>query len=148
VDLVHVPYRGGGPALNDVIGGQVPLFFANVASSLGHIESGRLRPLAVTARVRARALPQVPTMEEAGVPGYEVLEWNPLLAPAATPAPVQARLRAALHAAVNDPEVLARIRALSGEPFTDDDPAKVAAFLQRQREQWGTLVRERHITAG
>jgi len=146
--FVHVPYRGGGPALNDVIGGQVPLFFANVASSLGHIESGRLRPLAVTTRVRARALPQVPTMEEAGVPAYEVLEWNPVLAPAATPAAVQERLRAALRTAIADPEVLARIRALSGEPFTDNDPAKVAAFLQRQREQWGKLVRERHITAG
>jgi tripartite-type tricarboxylate transporter receptor subunit TctC len=148
VELVHVPYRGGGPALNDVIGGQVPLFFANVASSLGHIESGRLRPLAATTRVRARALPRVPTMEEAGVPAYEVLEWNPVLAPAATPAAVQDRLRAALRAAIADPEVLARIRALSGEPFTDNDPAKVAAFLQRQREQWGKLVRERHITAG
>lgn len=148
VELVHVPYRGGGPALNDVIGGQVPLFFANVASSLGHIESGRLRPLAVTTKVRARALPQVPTMEEAGVPGYEVFEWNPLLAPAATPAPVQARLRAALHAAVNDPEVLARIRSLSGEPFTDTDPRKVAAFLEGQRSEWAKLVRERHITAG
>jgi tripartite-type tricarboxylate transporter receptor subunit TctC len=148
VELVHVPYRGGGPALNDVIGGQVPLFFANVASSLGHIESGRLRPLAVTTRVRARALPQVPTMEEAGVPAYEVLEWNPLLAPAGTPAPVQDKLRAALGAAVGDPEVLARMRALSGEPFTESDPARVAAFLQRQREQWGKLVRERHITTG
>lgn len=148
VELVHVPYRGGGPALNDVIGGQVPLFFANVASSLGHIESGRLRPLAVTTRVRARALPQVPTMEEGGVPAYEVLEWNPVLAPAATPSAVQDTLRAALRTAIGDPEVLARIRALSGEPFTDTEPAKVAAFLQRQRELWGKLVRERHITAG
>jgi tripartite-type tricarboxylate transporter receptor subunit TctC len=148
VELVHVPYRGGGPALNDVIGGQVPLFFANVASSLGHIQSGRLRALAVTSSVRARALPQVPTMEEAGVPAYEVLEWNPVLAPAATPRAVQDRLRAAIRTAIGDPEVLARIRALSGEPFTDTDPAKVAAFLQRQREQWAKLVRERHITAG
>lgn len=148
VQLVHVPYRGGGPALNDVIGGQVPLFFANVASSLGHIEAGRLRPLAVTTRVRARALPAIPTMEEAGVPAYEVLEWNPLLAPSATPAAVQAKLRSALQVAVADPEVLARIRSLSGEPFTESDPAKVAAFLERQREQWGKLVRERHITAG
>jgi len=148
VELVHVPYRGGGPALNDVIGGQVPLFFANVASSLGHIEAGRVRPLAVTTRVRSRALPQVPTMEEAGVPSYEVLEWNPLLAPGATSAAVQQRLRAALHAAVNDPEVLARIRALSGEPFADNNPAKVASFLRTQREQWARLVRERHITAG
>ena len=74
VELTHVPYRGGGPAMNDVMGGQVPLFFANVASGLGQIQSGRLRPLAVTAAVRCRALPDVPTMAEAGVPGHEVLE--------------------------------------------------------------------------
>ncbi len=148
VQLVHVPYRGGGPALNDVIGGQVPLFFANVASSLGHIESGRLRPLAVTTSVRARALPQVPTMEQAGVPAYEVFEWNPLLVPSGTPPPVQEKLRAALQSAIGDPEVLARIRSLSGEPFAQSDPAQVAAFLRQQREQWGKLVRERHITAG
>ena len=80
--MTHVPYRGGGPALNDVIGGQVPLFFANVASGLGQIQSGRLRALAVTAATRCRALPEVPTMAEAGVPGHEVLEWNPMLAPA------------------------------------------------------------------
>jgi tripartite-type tricarboxylate transporter receptor subunit TctC len=73
VSLVHVPYRGGGPAMNDVMAGQVPLFFANVASSLGQIQAGRLRPLAVTSQRRARALPVVLTMEEAGVPAYEVL---------------------------------------------------------------------------
>lgn len=70
VQLLHVPYRGGGPAMTDVMGGQVPLFFANVASSLGHIQAGKLRPLAVTSMVRARSLPDVPTMAEAGVPGY------------------------------------------------------------------------------
>ena len=82
VKFTHVPYRGGGPAMNDVMAGQVPLFFANVASSLGQIQSGRLRPLAVTSKRRARALPDIPTMEEAGVPAYEVLEWNPVLGPA------------------------------------------------------------------
>ena len=148
VQLVHVPYRGGGPALNDVMGGQVPLFFANVASSLGHIEAGRLRPLAVTTAVRARALPQVPTMEQAGVSAYEVFEWNALLAPGTTAAPVLEKLRAAFQRAVGDPEVLARIRSLSGEPFADNAPAKVAAFLRQQRELWGKLVRERHISAG
>ena len=87
-------------------------------------------------------------MEESGVPGYEVLEWNPVLAPSATPAPVQARLRDALRAAIDDPEVLARFRSLSGEVFPHRDPAKVAAFLQAQQEQWGKLVRERRIVAG
>jgi len=90
VEMSHIPYRGGGPALNDVMGGQVPLFFANVASSLGHIQSGRLRPLAVTSRLRSRVLPELPTLDEAGLKGYEVLEWNPVLARAGVPAPVRA----------------------------------------------------------
>jgi tripartite-type tricarboxylate transporter receptor subunit TctC len=140
--LTHVPYRGGGPALNDVMGGQVPLFFANVASSLGHIQGGRLRPLAVTAAVRCRALPDVPTMGEAGVPGHEVLEWNPVLAPAGLPAALRDRLVAALGKAMADPEVLGRVRALGGDVFSGD-PAK---FLKSQQALWARVVRERGIT--
>ncbi|MDB5957112.1 tripartite tricarboxylate transporter substrate binding protein [Ramlibacter sp.] len=147
VTLQHVPYKGGGPAMNDVIGGQVPLFFANVASSLGHIQAGKLRPLAVTSRQRARALPDIPTMQEAGVPGYEVLEWNPVLAPAATPPAVRARLAAAIARAMADPEVLARVRALSGEVF-GGGPAQAADFLNKQRALWAGVVRERKITIG
>ncbi|MBL8307680.1 MAG: tripartite tricarboxylate transporter substrate binding protein [Rubrivivax sp.] len=142
VELTHVPYRGGGPALNDVIGGQVPLFFANVASSLGHIQAGRLRPLAVTAAVRCRALPEVPTMTEAGVKGHEVLEWNPVLAPAGLPADVRATLAAALKTAMEDPEVLGRVRALGGDVFSGDP----AAFLKAQRTLWARVVKERGIT--
>jgi tripartite-type tricarboxylate transporter receptor subunit TctC len=145
VDMSHIPYRGGGPALNDVMGGQVPLFFANVASSLGHIQSGRLRPLAVTSRVRSRALPDLPTIDEAGLKGYEVLEWNPVLAPAGVPAPVRARLAAALRKAMADPEVLTRVRALGGEVYTGAEP-EAAAFLDSQRSLWARVVRERHIT--
>jgi tripartite-type tricarboxylate transporter receptor subunit TctC len=145
VDMLHVPYRGGGPALNDVMGGQVPLFFANVASSLGHIQSGRLRALAVTSRLRSRVLPDLPTMEEAGLKGYEVLEWNPVLAPAGTPAPVRARLAAAVRKALADPEALARVRALGGEVFGGSE-AEAAAFLKSQQELWGKVVRERRIT--
>jgi len=145
VDMLHVPYRGGGPALNDVMAGQVPLFFANVASSLGHIQSGRLRALAVTSRVRSRVLPDLPTMEEAGLKGYEVLEWNPVLAPAGTPAPVRAKLAAAIRKAMADAEVLARVRALGGEVFGAGE-AETAAFLKAQMELWGKVVRERRIT--
>jgi tripartite-type tricarboxylate transporter receptor subunit TctC len=146
--LVHVPYRGGGPALNDVIGGQVPLFFANVASSLGHIQSGRLRPLAATSRRRARALMNVPSMEEAGVTGYEVLEWNPIFAPAGLPADVKTRLREALRKAVNEPEVLGRIRSLSGEAFPEGPEALTTAFLKAQQVQWAKIIKERSIVAG
>ncbi len=148
VQLVHVPYKGGGPALNDVMAGQVPLFFANVASSLGHIQGGKIRPLAVTSKRRARALPEVPTMEEAGVPGYEVLEWNPVLAPAGITPAVKARLSAAIRKALAEPEVLGRIRSLSGEIFPDGPEGLVPAFLKAQQSQWARVIRERGITAG
>jgi tripartite-type tricarboxylate transporter receptor subunit TctC len=148
VNLVHVPYRGGGPAMNDVMAGQVPLFFANVASSLGQIQSGRLRPLAVTSRLRARALPDVPTMQEAGVPAYEVLEWNPVLAPAGIDKATKAILVAALRKAMTDPEVLGRVRTLSGEVFPDGPEAAVPAFLKAQQTQWARIVRERKIVVG
>jgi tripartite-type tricarboxylate transporter receptor subunit TctC len=146
VSLVHVPYKGGGPALNDVMGGQVPLFFANVASSLGHIQGGKLRPLAVTSRRRARALPEVPTMEEAGVAGYEVLEWNPVLAPAGI-SPALRPARRAIRKAMAEPEVLGRVRSLSGEVFEGNE-ARAAEFLKKQQALWARVVRDRKISAG
>ena len=148
VRLSHIPYRVGGPAMNDVMGGQVPLFFANVASSLGHIQSGKLRALAVTAPVRARSLPDVPTMAEAGVPNYEVLEWNPVLAPAGIAADTRAQLVAAIRKALADPEVLGRIRALGGDVFSDPTQASAGKFILAQQAQWGKVIRERKIVVG
>lgn len=148
VKFTHIPYRGGGPAMNDVMAGQVPLFFANVASSLGQIQSGRLRPLAVTSKRRARALPDIPTMEEAGVAAYEVLEWNPLLAPAGMDAVTKATLISAVRKAMTDPEVLGRVRALSGEVFPDGPDGLIPAFLKAQQAQWARIVRERKISVG
>lgn len=148
VRLSHIPYRGGGPAMNDVMGGQVPLFFANVASSLGHIQAGKLRPLAVTSTLRARSLPNVPTMAEVGVKDFEVLEWNPLLAPAALPADTRKLLVAAIRKALADPEVLGRIRALGGDAFADATQASAGKFIQAQQAQWAKVIRERKIVAG
>lgn len=148
IKLSHIPYRGGGPAMNDVMGGQVPLFFANVASSLGHIQAGKLRPLAVTSTLRARSLPNVPTMGEVGVTDYEVLEWNPLLAPAGISADTRKLLVAAIRKALADPEVLGRIRALGGDAFQDATQANAGKFIQAQQALWGKLVRERQITTG
>jgi len=142
VQLTHVPYRGGGPAMNDVMGGQVPLFFANVASSLSLIQAGRLRPLAVTAATRSRALPDVPAMAEAGVPGLEVLEWNPILAPAGITPEVRSKLVAAVARAMGDAEVLGRVRALGGEVFT----GKPEQFLKSQQALWARVIKERGIT--
>jgi tripartite-type tricarboxylate transporter receptor subunit TctC len=144
VDLLHIPYRGGGPALSDVIGGQVPLFFGNLASSLSHIEGGRLRPLAVTSKKRSAALPAVPTMEEAGVPGYEVYEWNPVLAPAGIDADTRRQLIAAVAQAMAAPEVRERIRALGGEPFAGG-ATEADAFLREQQQLWARVVRQRNV---
>ncbi|MGR6806027.1 tripartite tricarboxylate transporter substrate binding protein [Sphaerotilus natans] len=142
IEMTHVPYRGGGPAMNDVMGGQVPLFFANVASGLGQIQSGRLRPLAVTSALRCRALPDVPTMAQAGVPGHEVLEWNPILAPAGITSAVRDTLVAAVKRAMADVEVLGRIRSLGGDVFSGDP----IQFLQAQQRLWTRVVKERGIT--
>jgi tripartite-type tricarboxylate transporter receptor subunit TctC len=128
--------------LNDVMGGQVPLFFANVASSLGQIQAGRLRPLAVTAGFRCRALPEVPTMAQVGVPGHEVLEWNPILAPAGIAPAVHTKLNAAMARAMEDPEVLGRIRALGGDVFSGNP----AQFVKAQTALWARVVKERGIT--
>jgi tripartite-type tricarboxylate transporter receptor subunit TctC len=146
ISLVHVPYRGGGPAMNDVMGGQVPLFFANVASSIGQIRSGRMRPLAVTGKTRSSLLPDIPTMQEAGVTGYEVYEWNPVLAPAGIDADTKRQLLAAMDHALNAPDVRARIVALGGEPFTGG-PVAADKFLREQAQLWSRVIRERNIKA-
>lgn len=148
ISLTHVPYKGGGPAMNDVMGGQVPLFFANVASSLGFIQSGRLRPLAVTARNRAASLPDVPTMEEAGVSGYEVLEWNPLAVPSKTPAEIQAKLREALQFAINSPNVKKRLEDLGGSVFDNSSPDNAKKFVEHQMQQWSKIIKDRGIQVG
>ena len=143
-DLLHVPYRGGGPAMTDVMGGQVPLFFANLASSLGQIQNQKLRPMAVTSSKRSPVLANVPTMQEAGVPGYEVYEWNPVLAPAGISAEVKAQLVAAVARAMAAPEVQERIRSLGGDAFTGG-PAAAEKFLREQQQLWARIVRERNI---
>ena len=145
VDMVHVPYKGGGPALNDVIGGQVPLFFGNLASTLPHIQGGRLRALAVTSAKRSPILPDVPTLAEAGVSGAEVYEWNALFAPAATPEAVIVKLSAALKKALDAPDVKARIAQLGGEiQMGDADTAQ--RFVREQRALWARVVKARAIS--
>ena len=115
VDMVHIPYKGAGIALNDVIGGQVPLFFGNLASTLQHVQSGKLRPLAVTANQRSPILPGVPTLSEVGVKGAEIYEWNAVFVPAGTPQAIVSKVAGALQHALDAPEVKQRIAQLSGE---------------------------------
>lgn len=145
LEMVHVPYKGGGPALNDVIGGQVPLFFGNLASTLQHVQSGKLRALAVTSGKRASALPDVPTLAEAGVQGAEIYEWNALFAPSGTPDSTIAKLSEALQKALETPEVKARIAQLGGD-VQKGGPAAANDFVQGQMAQWAKLVKAKNIT--
>lgn len=144
IDLMHVPYKGGGPAMLDVMGGQVPLFFANVASALGHIQNQKLRPIAVTSGKPTPALPNVPTMAQAGVPGYEVYEWNPILAPAGINADTRRQLVAAVARAMTAPDVQERIRTLGGEVFTGGVDA-ADRYLRDQYQLWARVLKERNI---
>ncbi|MEN9538122.1 MAG: hypothetical protein RLZZ126_357 [Pseudomonadota bacterium] len=144
-EMAHIPYKGGGPALNDVVGGQVPVFFGNLASTLGHIQSGKLRALAVTSARRSPILAEVPTLAEAGVVGAEVHEWNVLLAPAGTPDAVVTKLSAALQKALDAPEVKARIAQLGGDIQTAN-PEAAQRFVRGQMALWARVVKERGIT--
>jgi tripartite-type tricarboxylate transporter receptor subunit TctC len=142
--MTHVPYKGGGPAMNDVMGGQVPVFFANMASGLAHVKGGKLRALAITGAKRSPALPDVPTMAEAGVPGYEVYEWNAIFAPAGTPAPVVAKIADAIARAMQSPDIRERVTSLGGE-ITAYGPAEADRFVREQTELWGKVVRAGNI---
>jgi tripartite-type tricarboxylate transporter receptor subunit TctC len=144
VDMVHVPYKGGGPALIDVIGGQVPIFFGNLASTLQHIQSGKLRALAVTSGKRSPILPDAPTIAEAGVTGYEVYEWNALFAPAGTPEAVIEKISAAFRKTLDTLEVKARIAQLGGE-LRANTPDEAQKFIAQQTQVWGKLVKARDI---
>lgn len=145
VDMVHVPYKGGGPALNDVIGGQVPLFFGNLASTLQHVQSGKLRALAVTSAKRSQILPGVPTLSEAGVKGAEIYEWNAVFVPAGTPQAVVSKIASAFQHALDAPEVKQRIAQLGGE-IQRSSPEQSQAFIEQQVTLWGRVIKERKIT--
>jgi len=139
LDMIHVPYKGGGPALTDVIGGQVPVYFANMASGLPHVTAGRLRALGVTGTKRSANVPQLPALAET-VPGYEVYEWNAVFAPAGTPAAVLERLHAELARALAEKEVRERIAALGGE-VAALAPADTARWVSAQMDKWAQVVR-------
>lgn len=142
--MVHVPYKGQGMALIDVVAGQVSLMMANVISALPHVRNNRLRALGVTGPSPATVAPDVPTIAEAGVPGYEVLQWYGVLAPAATPREIIARLHAATAHAVNDSHVRGRIVSDGGEPVANT-PEEFAAVLRADHRKWGDIIRRAGI---
>lgn len=146
VKLMHVPYKGGGPAVQDVIAGHVGLTFATVLEASSAVCAGRLRPLAVTGATRSPALPGVPTLAESGLPGYASISWIGLLAPAGTPAATVERVAADLRAVLDAPEVCERLIAQGATP-AGGTPAAFAALIAEDRARYARIIAEKHITA-
>ncbi len=144
LDMVHVPYKSGGPAIADVMGGQVDFMFGTVAATYPLVTGGKLRALAVSAPERSRRLPEVPTVAEAAIPGYEAYEWNGMFLPAGTPAPIAAQLQQALAEVLKEDEVRQRLTDLGAQPI-GSTPAEFAAFLKKEDAKWGEVVRKGNI---
>jgi tripartite-type tricarboxylate transporter receptor subunit TctC len=141
VALAHVPYKGGAPALTDLIGGQIMSVCDNVPAPLPYIKSGRMRALGVTTAQRVLQLPDVPTIAESGVPGYDVSSWFAIWAPAGTSQAIVMKLNAAAVAALNTPEVKNRIAAIGFEP-QPSTPAELAALLKLEMTRWAVVAKE------
>jgi tripartite-type tricarboxylate transporter receptor subunit TctC len=143
---LHVPYKGGAPAMSDLLGGQVDASFQNINVVVPHVRSGKLRALAVTSDKRATVLPDVPTLAEAGVKGVEVYSWQAMVAPKGLPADVRERLQAAAVASLRDPQVSEQFTAL-GFDIVANSPAQFSAFMQAEHARWQKVIEVGKITA-
>jgi len=144
VDLLHVPYKGAAPAVNDLLGGQVNIIFADVAALLPHIKSGKLKALGIGSTKRFEGLPDVPTIAESGVPGFEAGGFLGLIAPAGTPRPVIDELNAAARKSLAMPDVRERLLALASPPAAGT-PEEFAAYLKREVDKWARVIRGANI---
>ena len=140
----HIAYRGGAPAMNDLLGGALPSIFSSPSDAIQHIQSGRLRALATTGLKRSDALPQVPTISESGFAGFEAINWYAFAVPARTPAEVVRKLNAAIAATLNDPQVVAQIRKIGMEP-APTSPAEAARYFKAESDKWGEVIRKAKI---
>lgn len=146
VDIVHVPYKGGGPALTAVLGGEVDMSFINLVAAIPHVETGRLRPIAVTSTKRSSSVPGVPTIAESGIRDYEFTTWWALVAPAATPPKAVAELNALVVNAVKSPDFRERM-VKEGAEAIGSTPEALGAHLKSEVAKWSKLVRERGLKA-
>ena len=145
-DMVHVPYKGSGAAIQDVLAGQVQLFITTPPSVIGHVQSGKLKAYAVTGKTRHPMAPNVPTVAEAGLPGFELEAWVGLFAPAGTPAPLIAQLSAQVKKALELPETKQRAATLGIEPHYLG-PTELAALVKKDTDYWSNVIKTRKITA-
>jgi len=144
--LLHVPYKGGGPAMTDLMGGQVPMLFSSLGPSVGAVKGGKIRPLAVTSLKRSAAFPDVPTMDEVGIKGFESTAWYGLLGPAGLPAEVVARITGALQRAGQDKSLVDSINA-TGCDTEIMNPAQTVQKIKADSAKWGAVVKEANIRA-
>jgi tripartite-type tricarboxylate transporter receptor subunit TctC len=145
VELNHVPYKGSGPAMQDLLAAQVGVSFAGVPNVLGHVKAGRLKALGVTTPKRWSELPEVPTLAEAGVPGYEATLWLSISGPPGMPAPIVQRLHAEISKALQDPEVQSNFRA-GGVEAMSMPPEELTRYMRAEYEKWGKVVRDTGAT--
>jgi tripartite-type tricarboxylate transporter receptor subunit TctC len=144
VEMTHIPYRGGAPAINDLIPGRVDVIFDNMPSILSHVQVGHVRALAVTTKQRVAVVPDIPTLDEAGVPGFDVFSWFAFFVPAKTPPEVIAKINADTNAALVHPPVKTRFEQLGATP-KGSTPAELAAFLKSETDKWGPVIRDARI---
>jgi tripartite-type tricarboxylate transporter receptor subunit TctC len=140
IDLVHVPYRGSAPALNDVVAGNVPLMMDSIVTGLPHVRSGALRGIAVSTATRTPLAPDIPTVAESGIPGFEAFLWYGIVAPAQTPPEIVAQLGREIAAVMKLPDISERLIALGSLP-ADSGPESFAAFIKAEADKWGEVVR-------
>ena len=144
VKMVHVPFKGQGPALSDLLGGHTMVMMANVLSALPHAKAGRMRAYGVSSAKRTAVAPEIPTIAEAGVPGYEVVQWFGVLAPAATPRDVVAKLHSTMVRVLQDPAVRERFRSDGADPV-GNTPGEFAAVIQADLKKWNRVIRDTGI---
>ncbi len=144
LDMVHVPYKSGGPAITDVMGGQVDFMFSTVAASSPLVNAGKLRALAISSPKRSPRLPDVPTVSETVIPDYEVYEWNGMFVPAGTPPDITAKLQKAVAEALQDEEVKKRFTDVGAQPI-GSTPAQFADYLKKEDAKWSEVVRKGNI---
>jgi tripartite-type tricarboxylate transporter receptor subunit TctC len=141
VQLQHVPYKGGAPAATALLSGEIDMIFGEPATLLANIASGKFRAIAVTSEKRSLTLPELPTIAEAGVPGYAVTSWNGVLAPANTPAAAIKTLNAAFNKAINDPEIRTRLQKMGFE-LVGGAPELFSALIEAETIKWGPVIKK------
>jgi tripartite-type tricarboxylate transporter receptor subunit TctC len=142
--MLHIPYKGSAPAMQALLGQQVDLVFENILAAVPLIQSGKLRALGVTSSKRATSLPDVPSLSEAGLPGYEIVSWQAVFAPAGTPQPIVQRLATEIGKIINEPDVKSRLAGLGVEP-SGAGPAELAALQKSEVAKWGKLIKAANI---